>query len=212
MTAKKSDSKIEVPRSASITPVEVQSKVDVANIQAIETIGLDIIRKTGEVAGAYLSLCLYIRQHEMAPKLVSLTLTKLGLKRSRVSEINKVAQSSEKLFKEYEARRIGFDKALDMSRVEVGGKAPVQTPAAQALLAAGSLDSDDVEGLVGDENAPGEAGHAETSVGQKIKNHAKAICKLATRNAVYTFNDFAYRVRVEKIADVAPPGGESDRN
>ena len=204
--------KIEVPRSADVTPVEVQSKLDVANIQAIETIGLDIIRKTGEVAGAYLSLCLYIRQHQMAPKMVAMTLTKLGFKRSRVSEINKVAQSSDKLFKEYEARRIGFDKALDMSRVEAGGKAPVQTPAAQALLSAGSLDSEDVEGLIDSENQPGESGGKETSASIKMKNHAKAICKLATRGAVYSFKDYAFRVRVEKIADVAPPGGESERN
>jgi len=94
-------------------------------------IGEAIIKKTGEVAGLYLSLCLNIRKNHIAPVKVAELLKSLGFHRVRISEINKVSNAPDDVFTNYQARAIGFNKALEFARVE--NETIVETPAAKML-------------------------------------------------------------------------------
>jgi len=96
--------------------VEYQSKLQVAHEAMVDKLGREIIVATGEVAGKYLTLCLYIRQHKLGPKEVSVPLTKLGFKRSRISEINRVANAANDVWNDFEAMQIGFKKVLELER------------------------------------------------------------------------------------------------
>jgi len=112
-----------------------------------------IIDKTVETGRLYLDLCLYIRKNEVAPKLVSVTMTEMGFNRQVVSRVNKVAGASDELFSQFEARTIGFNKVLELSRA----------PAAIAGIAADSGEDvidvkAQVEEMEGEETAsPGPA-------------------------------------------------------
>lgn len=183
---------------------EVQTKLEVAHATMVEKLGCDIIRKTGELGGLYLQLCTYIRKNKVAPKLVSITLTKQGFKRSRISEINRVAQASEKLFKDYEAKLIGFDKCLEFSRIENGK--PVPTDAAKLLVENGALTQDEGDAVIDEENAPAPA-KKTTSAAMRMKAHVKAACELAVRRE-YEFRFGQYIVKFTRTAPAAPSMGE----
>lgn len=186
---------IEVPRDA-----EIQVKKDVKDQRAVEILGDAIIKKAGELAGLYLKLCLYIRQEKVAPKLVSYVLARQGFKRSRISEINRVANAPDKVFKEYEAKLIGFDKALEFSRIEDGK--PVATKAAGLLVAGGAVTQKEADAVIKDEQTPADAkgeSKKQQTTGQKMKAHAMALGKLAFRQR-HEWVCGNYRITVEKIA------------
>lgn len=65
----------------------------------------------------YLSLCKYIREQELHPKQVSKELGELGFHRSTVSQIMRVAFALDESWADFEARRIGFKRALNLARV-----------------------------------------------------------------------------------------------
>lgn len=103
----------------------------------------ELARAVGNVSTKYLDLCLHIRDKAMAPKLVSKTLAALGFKRSRISEIKRVAFASDTAWKPYEARLIGFDKALELSRDE--GDHRTETPIAETIGEAGGPKPEDLD-------------------------------------------------------------------
>jgi len=120
-------------------------------------IGEAIITKTGEVAGLYLSLCLNIRKNHIAPAKVSELLKSLGFHRVRISEINKVANAPDDVFTNYQARAIGFNKALEFARVE--NEMVIETPAAKLLSEASvsPMSKDEIgEAIAGDDGEPKE--------------------------------------------------------
>lgn len=198
---KKPSAPVEVPRD-----VEVQKSLEVAHATMVNKLGVDIIRKTGEVAGLYLGLCQYIRQNKVAPKLVSFELTKLGFKRSRVSEINRVSQASDKLFTAYQAKAIGFDKCLEMARVEKDGEAPKLTEGARALIGSGELSETDAsEALHASEPAAGGGG-SQPSVFEGMKSRAFWILKNATR--ARHWNNGRWELRLVKVARTGPALGD----
>lgn len=201
---KKSESKIEVPRE-----VEVQSKIEVAQEQTIVQMGTDIIRHTGELGAKYFTLCKFIRDNKVAPKLVSFALNKLGFKRSRISEVNRVANASDKLFKEYEAKLIGFDKCLDLSRLE-DGKVKI-TPAAELLLKDKSVTAEDVKEASDAEQVPSGSATPAATPSQKIKAHAMAILKLASRPCQFRDKESSFIVIVQKLDKTGPAIGD-DKN
>jgi len=66
---------------------------------------------------AYLNLCRYVRDNQVSPKLVRQILEERGLSPGVVGKINRLANTApECVWLEYEARRIGFERALDMVR------------------------------------------------------------------------------------------------
>jgi len=83
---------------------------------AIQEIGAAIVRGTVEVAVKYRELVGYIREHTVAPKLVTAWLTPLGFARSRISEIKKVADAPDKVYSAFIASEIGFKNALQLTR------------------------------------------------------------------------------------------------
>ena len=73
----------------------------------------DAVIKVGE---KYVELCKWIRQKQIAPKLVTEHLLALGFAKSRVSEVNRIAQCADELWNEYEAGKIGRNRILEIAR------------------------------------------------------------------------------------------------
>jgi len=147
--------------------------------------GEAIIKKTGEVAGLYLSLCLTIRENSIAPATVSVTLKALGFAKSRVAEINRVANAPEDVFTNYQARAIGFNKALEFARVDKDGVH--ETPAAK-LLAAGHpspMSKDEIGEAVSDDDGKPSEDKKPASKAEKMNRAAAAIFKAATKPKVW---------------------------
>lgn len=202
MTAKATETKpAATPDSKSAVPAKTEAKTEVltgkeaAQSDMVQKLGRDIIAKTGEVAGLYLQLCLYIRKHSVAPKLVSFELTRLGFKRSRISEINRVSNASDDLFKQYEAKMIGFDKVLNMSRIEKPGTLPVASPAALLLEKNKTLNADEVDEIVKKENEPSGKGGAKKA--DPLKAAAMVLASKSVKSKVWRFKGCKWQVRIE---------------
>jgi len=169
------------PLPAPRVPVEVESRDE----KEIREIGEAIIRKTGEVAGLYLSLCLNIRANKIGPAIVTRILKELGFHKVRISEINKVANAPDDVFSHYQARAIGFNKALEFARVEADGVK--ETPAALMLKNSGvsPMSADEVgEAIAGDDGKPGEE-KKPASKSEKIARCVKVIFTNATKPKVW---------------------------
>lgn len=155
-----------------------ETKQEVQQIETITTIGKEIIVGMGRVAEKYRELVVYIRENKVAPKTVSGALLKLGFKRSRVSEVNRVANASDALFSQYEAKLIGLDKALEIARNEVvGDNHEVHSTQAAALLTEGGvLTTKEVETEVGlVEKTADKKGAKRKASKSSVKSKAKAL-------------------------------------
>lgn len=175
------DTKTTAPAGAPLVKTEVQDKATQAHIQMVHKIGVEIIQSTGQLAGKYLELCLYIRRNKVGPKLVSQEMTKLGFKRSRVSEVNRVANSSDKLFSEYQAKLIGFDKCLEMARIEIaadGKETKALTEGAKLLSESGSLTGKDLESATA-ESTSREGTHSGPTTFEKVEKAMMVILEHA---------------------------------
>jgi len=159
---------------AASVALEVVTKKEQAQITEIQELGKGIIVAMGELGEKYLRLILFIRANQVSPKLVSRELTNLGFKRSRVSEINRIAQCGDKLFKQYEAKLIGFNKILDLARTEKG-KAPALTPAGALLLEEGKLEETDERAMLKSGEVEDKRKPARQSVKSKLKEAADLI-------------------------------------
>jgi len=189
-------------------PVAVQA-VAVKQATEIHTLAEEIIKATGEVAGRYKDLCLYIRNNKVAPKLVSFELGRLGFKRSRISEINRVANAPDKLWHEYEAKIIGFDKALELTRKQLndkGAEIVEVTEAGKVMVSEGTMTEAEIDDLSEVKELKQE-GKKKSSPANRAKSLAHALAKCAVRNAVYRFADAQYEVTVEKIPVTKPSVG-----
>lgn len=98
------------------TPDAAAAKLEKRHVAAIQGCCQKIIDKTVEAGRLYLDLCLYIRKNMVAPKIVSREMQAMGFNRQVVSRVNKVANASDELFSEFQARTIGFNKVLELSR------------------------------------------------------------------------------------------------
>lgn len=188
--------------------VAVPREVDMAG--QIRVMGLDIIKATGEVAGKYLTLCNYIRANKVAPKLVSFELTRLGFKRSRISELNRVSNAPEKLWHEYEAKIIGFDKALELTRKALNAKGAEiieVTDAGKALVKEGALTAEEIDDLSEAKDLKQE-GKKKKSPANRAKALAHALAKCAVRDATYRFEDCQFEVIVNKMPKTKPAMGD----
>lgn len=98
------------------TPKEATNQLDARHSKAIRGCCQAIIDKVVETGRLYLDLCLYIRKNAVPPKLVSYEMDVMGFNRQVISRVNKVANASDELFSQFEARTIGFNKVLELSR------------------------------------------------------------------------------------------------
>jgi len=156
-----------------------ETKQEVKQIDTITEIGREIIVGMGKVAEKYRELVVYIRENKVAPKTVSGALLKLGFKRSRVSEVNRVANASDALFSQYEAKLIGLDKALEIARMEgEKGSSEVRSTEAAALLTEGGVITDrEVESEVKlvEETSTKKGGTKKK--GKSVQNRAKSLAR-----------------------------------
>lgn len=89
---------------------------DGEHAQRVRELGMEIVRKTGELGGLYLNLCKYIRANQVSPHTARYELFALGFPKTRVSEIIRVAYCNQKVWRDYEARLMGFNQTLRFAR------------------------------------------------------------------------------------------------
>jgi len=159
------------------TPLQVETQAEREVRETAEA----IIKKTGEVAGLYLSLCLNIRQNKVAPTVVGRILKDLGFHRVRISEINKVANAPDDVFTNYQARAIGFNKALEFARVE--NESVVETPVARMLKDApiSPMSADEVNEAISEDDGKPEKEKKKTSNAKQLDRVAAMFFKLCRK-------------------------------
>jgi len=162
---------------AAVAPVNtvVQDKIEVAHSAMVVKVGKEIIAQTGKLAEKYWELITYIRKNSVAPKLVSFELTKLGFKRSRVSEVNRVANAANDVYKNYEAKMIGLDKALEMARMSMDGSKAELTPAARQLVVGGVVTEGEAEAEMQALENEAPSGGGKKKETKSVANRLKAI-------------------------------------
>lgn len=218
--AKKQQAPAPAPAPASAAPVtppvtnapvvvpretEVQNALAVEQATKITELGKDIIVATGELAGKYLALCMYIRQHKVPEPLVRVNLGQLGFKKSRVSEVLRVASASDKVFRPFEAKMIGFGRALEFARATetketTGGKgagasqpgAPMTTATARLLESKGLLTAQDITDSVTPGETSGKGRVKVKSAAAIMKQHAMYLAqhwKATSQTAQWIYRD-----------------------
>ena len=166
----------------------VQSGVEAAQAVEVRRLGTEVIKATGAVAVKYHALVMFIRNNSVSPKLAAFELTSLGFKRSRVSEVNRIAHAKDEVFKEYAAKQIGFDRALELARSETKGGAMKATPAAQNLLGMGALEAPEVSDIADEAGRAADRG-VSRSPAEIMKSSALAIFSRASRPHVFKSAD-----------------------
>lgn len=109
----------------------------------IRKFGMEIVQGVIVVGHKYCELCYYIRANKVPPTLVAFELGRLGFKRQRISEINRVAQAPDEVFAAFQAHYIGFYKCLDLV---VGDSRDGwrESEAAKVMVAAGILSNEEL--------------------------------------------------------------------
>lgn len=114
------------PLLAGLEIEEGMTPDDIAKAMRMVDAGREVLHACVAVGEKYLNLCRVIRTEEIAPRIASKYLMGLGFTKETVSKINRVAQTPNELWSEFEARRLGFNKVLELAR------APVQEAIAEA--------------------------------------------------------------------------------
>jgi len=206
---------IQVPRTGD---VDVQTRTEVAQEAYLIEAGKQIIHATGELANKYYNLIMGIRQQKIAPKLVSFALGKIGFARSRVAEINRISQASDKLFKDYEAKLLGFNKVLELARAESKGQPALLTDAATQLAKDGVLTEEELQGVVDEAEAgPESAAAAGASPSRKgqMKSLAHKLMAMAAKAGrpkyAYTLKDCPYTLEITRHEKTGPSVGDDGK-
>lgn len=85
-------------------------------ILELRRLALSVIEAAGQLGQKFYDLTVYIRRGQIAPAIVRRHLEGMGFNKSRISEINRVANASEENWRDFEARAIGFRSCLDAER------------------------------------------------------------------------------------------------
>jgi len=161
---------IEVPVPA-VPGMTAEQKRDVVHFDKVVELGTEVVHKMVEVGEKYYQLCLYCRTEKLAPKLVSEGLRKVGFRKQRIAEINRVWQCSDELWNQFEARTIGFRETLEIAR---GAGMP---PGVTRLLAESSgVSAGAVEESLADEKEEGVVLNANTG---EVEDNAKTPQQIA---------------------------------
>lgn len=117
---------IDVPKLADAKAQELATQ----DLMKTQELGLAIIQKTAVVNDAYFKLCSHLRtaKSTISTEAHRKVLYDLGYNKARVSEILRVSQAPDDVWSEYNARLIGFNRALEAVR----GTKP--TPAGLLML------------------------------------------------------------------------------
>jgi len=170
--------------------VIVQSAAEVEAENKVLKVGREVVSAIGNVSVKYLDLVMLIRREKIMPKIVSRALLQLGFKKTRVSEVNRVAGASDAVFSQYEARMIGFENALDLARLEKKGEKAQLTPAGHLLLSDGVITQKEGEGVVHDlesDDKDTPPARKVKTLGQKLKEAATEIVVNSTKDKEWDF-------------------------
>jgi len=175
--------------SANLPAPRVPTEVESQNEREIRETGEAIIKKSGEVAGLYLSLCLNIRKNAIAPAVVSRILKELGFNRVRISEINRVANAPDDVFTNYQARAIGFNKAIEFARVTDAGIQ--ETPAAKLLSEGGvsPMSRDEINEAISEDDGKPKDEAKKPTAAKRLDKLAKLFFKIAKKPGVWKSGD-----------------------
>lgn len=187
------DKKKHATADAAALVIEAANKAESAQIDKLRELGKAIIVGMGEVAEKYLTLVMFIRNNKVAPKLVSVQLAKLGFKRSRVAELNRIAQASDKVFKQYEAKLIGFRGALDLARAEKG-KQPALTEAGSLLLEEGKFEDTEQRAMLKTGEPAGDHKKQQKTLAVRMNDAANFILMNAKGEKTWWFKKSKFKL------------------
>jgi len=97
-------------------PATVRSVEQEKLVADIAEMGAKIVIATVAAGDMYFRLCEYIRKHSVSKQLVYDSLEPLSFTKPRISEIYRVASANDDVWREFEARKLGFTKALNLTR------------------------------------------------------------------------------------------------
>lgn len=111
-------------KAGAVSPVVVLSLVTGEGVEIAErkyemefkVRAAEVIAATALTGEKYLSLCRYIRERQLSPVCVSLWMGQCGFQKPRIAEVQRVAFCNEDVWSAYEARSIGWKKALEGAR------------------------------------------------------------------------------------------------
>lgn len=78
--------------------------------------GTEILKGMLVVSDKYYNLCVYVRTRNVEHAVVRDALEPLGFRKERISEIHRVATSSDALWSEFAARNLSFRRTLELTR------------------------------------------------------------------------------------------------
>jgi len=179
MKKKNAEKTEQAPPVGMVAPATPMAVVDPKEVEArtyLRRIGAEIVVETVKVGQKYLELCRYIRQHQVGPKWVSEELSALGFHKVRISEINRVSNAAEDIWREFEAASIGFKKCLQLTRgsVEVIRQAGVMADDNVASVAEASAIVAEEKGQSEESGEAGSAASDDPIHKQTIRLHKAA--------------------------------------
>jgi len=219
---KRQTTKLAVQAVLNANPARTHSPEQQAHIEFLADIGAKIVLGSAAVGEMYFQAAEYMRKHSLAKELVFDTWKELGFVKTRISEIYRIANSPNDIWREYEAKRLGFKQALNLTRgtlrllltdkeknenarfldaIPVGGteealpedgKAKPASAASSGVVAEGEKQTDD----------------------EKMSDWASKLARIAENNGVRTRTfkkENGYFVKVWRGPKVVSRGGKEQR-
>jgi len=110
------------------TPSQATNALQLAHSSKLQELGRAVIDAVVKAGTETLRLCEYIRNNQVAPKLVSSELQALGLSKSWASKVNSVANAGDDVWNAFAARTLTFKGVLSL---EAGDSQAVKSLAAE---------------------------------------------------------------------------------
>jgi len=101
--------------SGTMTVVTAE-QVRAEHVRTVADFGAAIVLAHIKTSDIYYKMCLYIRTEKVSEDAVRDALEPLDFIKQRITEINRVANASDALWSEFEARRLSFRRTLELSR------------------------------------------------------------------------------------------------
>jgi len=181
--------------------VTAEETLEIKHNKELMLLANAIIEAHGFLGTKYFDLCNYIRTHQIAPRQVSELLYKMSFTKSRISEINKVANAPDKVWNEYSAKLIGFTKALATTRTTLAIAFQMNEP--QANEAANVIE-DTLPNPTKDDETPHEKPSLKKRLDRIINLFAQILAKAKVKNRKWNVGTLIITVTTTKKDDHDP--------
>lgn len=190
---------------------ESSAALELTHSKKLQKLADEVIVSLAATGEKYLSLCTYIRENQVAPKLVSFELAAKGFTRQTISKINTVANASEEKWNEYAARKIGFNKVLAMSsgnvQKAIAEKAGADVVEVQAEVT--RLDEDEETGPATESTPEQKKAKWEKTLETAATSVLRAASALGLRGKTINGNN-GYAVVIKKLPVVSKKGAKDE--